>query len=277
MKIIPNIPGFAKLLYCLRYFNPYKKAIEAAKAAGDDEEERRQILAATSSFGPMIMKMFNCRLTVEGLDNLPEKGPVVLVGNHQGYADIAAYFAAFRKFQFAFVAKEELARIPFYGPWMARIRSVFIPRGEAKASLEAIREGVALLERGFSLVIFPEGTRSQSSEPGPFMKGAFKLATRAKVPIVPVSLDGTYNMFEATGVIQPADIRMIVHEPIPTAGLSRQEEKELPERVEKIVTDGVRLLAGKAAGEDAAEQNAETDNSNDKEEKENSNDKEETL
>lgn len=243
MKIIPNIPGFAKLLYCLKYFNPYKKKIAAAKAAGDWEEEQRQILAATSSFGSMIMKMFGCQLTVEGLDNLPEKGPVVLVGNHQGYADIAAYFAAFRKFQFGFIAKEELGRIPFYGPWMERIRSVFIRRSDPRASLETIREGVSLLEKGFSLVIFPEGTRSQSSEPGPFMKGAFKLATRAKVPIVPVSLDGTYNMFETTGVIRPADIRIIVHEPIPTAALSREELKQLPERVEKIVTDGVRKLA----------------------------------
>ncbi|MBQ9014865.1 MAG: 1-acyl-sn-glycerol-3-phosphate acyltransferase [Firmicutes bacterium] len=243
MKIFPNIPGFAKLVYCLKYFNPYRKKIEAAKAAGDFEEERAQILAATSSWGPMIMDMFGSEVLVEGLENLPEKGPVVLVGNHQGYADIAAYFAAFKKFQFAFVAKRELAQIPLYGKWMPRIRSVFIERDDPRASLEAIKEGVALIEQGFSLVIFPEGTRSKGPVPGPFMKGSLKLATKPGVPIVPVSMNGTYKMYEQIGVIRPATIRIIVHEPIPTAGLSRQEEKALNERVEQIVKDGVRQLA----------------------------------
>lgn len=243
MKIIPNIPAFAKLVYCLKYFNKYKKKIEAAKAAGDAAEERAQILAATSSWGPMIMDMFGSQVIVEGLEKLPEEGPVVLVGNHQGYADIAAYFAAFRKFQFAFVAKRELAKIPLYGKWMPRIRSVFIERDDPRASLEAIKRGVELIEQGFSLVIFPEGTRSKGPVPGPFMKGSIKLATKPGVPIVPISMNGTYKMYEQTGIIRPATIRIIVHDPIPTAGLSRQEEKALNDRVEQIVKDGIRELA----------------------------------
>lgn len=243
MKILPNIPGFAKLVYCLKYFNKYKKGIEAAKAGGNLEKERELILAATSTWGPMIMDMFGSTVEVEGLDNLPEKGPVVIVGNHQGYADIAAYFAAFQKFQFAFVAKKELAQIPLYGKWMPRIRSVFIERDDPRASLEAIKRGVELIEQGFSLVIYPEGTRSKGPVCGPFMKGSLKLATKPGVPIVPVSMHGTYKMFEQTGVLSPAKIRIIVHEPIPTEGLSRQEEKELNDRVEKIVVDGVRRLA----------------------------------
>ena len=243
MKIIPNIPGFAKLVYCLKYFNKYKKKIEAAKTSGDAEEERRYILEATSTWGPMIMDMFGSTLEVTGLDNLPESGPCVIVGNHQGYADIAAYFAAFRKFQFGFVAKRELAKIPLYGKWMPRIRSVFIERDDPRASLEAIKQGVELLEQGFSLVIYPEGTRSRGPDCGPFMKGALKLATRPGVPIVPVSMHGTYKMYEQTGVLSPANIRIIVHEPIPTAGMSRAEERELGDRVEQIVTGGVRQLA----------------------------------
>ena len=231
MKILPNITGFAKLVYCLKYFRPYKKKIEAAKAAGDDVEERRQILGATSTWGPMMLEMFGCSLNVEGEENLPKEGPVVLVGNHQGYADIAACFAAFTNFQFGFVAKEELARIPLYGSWMPRIRSVFIKRDDPRASLNTIKEGIELLKRGYSLVIFPEGTRAKCSTPGPFMKGSLKLATKAGVPIVPFS------------IVSPAVINMIIHEPIPTAGISREEERQLSDRVEKIVTDGVRRLA----------------------------------
>ena len=75
------------------------------------------------------------------------------------------------------------------------------------------------------------------------MKGSLKLATKPGVPIVPVSMHGTYKMYEQTGVIRPATIRIIVHEPIETKGLSRQEERELNDRVEKIVKDGIRELA----------------------------------
>ena len=75
------------------------------------------------------------------------------------------------------------------------------------------------------------------------MKGSIKLATKPGVPIVPVSMNGTYKMFEETGIISPTLIRIIVHEPIPTKGISRQEEKELNDRVEKIVVEGVQKLA----------------------------------
>ena len=231
MKIIPNIPAAAKLVYCLRYFNKYKKQIDAAKASGDTEKERELILAATSTWGPMVIDMFGSELIVEGLENLPEQGPVVIVGNHQGYADIVAYFAAFQKFQFGFVAKKELGKIPLYGEWMPRVRSVFIERNDPRASLEAIKRGVELIEQGFSLVIYPEGTRSKGPECGPFMKGSLKLATKPGVPIVPVSMHGTYKMYEQTGVMRGARIRIIVHEPIPTAGMSRKEEKDLNEHI----------------------------------------------
>lgn len=84
MKIVANIPSFIKLIHCLKYLNKHKKDIEAAKAAGDLEKEREHILSATSLWGPMVFKMFNSKVNVEGLENLPDEGPVVFVGNHQG-------------------------------------------------------------------------------------------------------------------------------------------------------------------------------------------------
>lgn len=242
MKIFANIPGAFKLVNCLKYLKPNKREIEAARAAGDFEREREYILKSTSSWGPMVMEMFGSTVNVRGLENLPDKGPVVIVGNHQGYADIFAYFAAFKKFQFAFVAKEDLAKIPFYGKWIGDIRSVFIRRNEPRAALKAISEGIEYIEQGFSLVIFPEGTRSKGPVPGPFQKGALKLATKPGVPIVPISLNGSYKMFEEEGYLKGARIDIIVHEPIETKNLSRQEEKTLAEKVEKIIKDGIKEL-----------------------------------
>ncbi len=242
MNIIANIPGGIKLLSCLKHLRPNRKNIEAARAAGDFEEERKWILKSTSEWGTHVMQLFGSTLTVYGEENLPEHGPVVFVGNHQGYADIFSYFAAFKKFQFAFVAKKDLGDLPFYGKWIARIRSVFIERDDPRASLEAINRGIEYIKDGFSLVIFPEGTRSKGPDPGEFQKGALKLATKPGVPIIPVSLNGSYKMFEEQGHLTGAHIDIIVHEPIPTAGLSRKEEKALPDIVEKIIVDGVRKL-----------------------------------
>ena len=242
MKILANIPGFAKLIHCLKFLRANKREIEDAKAKGDVEREREYILKSTATWGDKLMEIFGSKLNIRGLENLPDKGPVVLVGNHQGYADIFAYCAAFKNFQFGFVAKENLAKIPLYGEWIRRIRSVFIERDDPRASLEAINRGIKYIEHGFSLVIFPEGTRSKGPVPGPFHKGSLKLATKPGVPIVPVSLNGSYKMFEEEGRLKGAEIDILVHEPIETANMSRQEEKELTEKVEKIIVDGLKEL-----------------------------------
>lgn len=242
MKIFANIPGVLKMIKCLKYVRANKSEIEAARAAGDFETEREYILKSTSSWGEMVLNMFGSTLNVHGIENLPDKGPVVLVGNHQGYADIFAYCAAFKKFQFAFIAKEDLAKIPLYGKWMEKIRSVFIKRNDPRAALKAINEGIEYIKKGFSLVIFPEGTRSRGPVPGRFQKGSLKLATKPGVPIVPISLNGSYKMFEEEGYLKGATIDIIVHEPIETMGISRQEEKVLMEKVEKIIKDGVKEL-----------------------------------
>ena len=77
---------------------------------------------------------------------------------------------------------------------------------------------------------------------GPFMRGAIKLATKPGVPIIPVSINGTYRMYETTGVVTGTRIDVIVHEPIETVGLSRQEEKFLIDKVEEIIRNGVNQL-----------------------------------
>lgn len=242
MKILQNIPGGFKLYSTLRHLTQYKKAIDTAKAAGDYETERENILKAATIWSHNVFEMFGSTLTVSGKENLPEKGPVVYIGNHQGYADIIAYCAALDSIQFGFVAKDDLGKIPLYGKWIQRIRSVLIERGDARASMKAIDEGIDFIGKGFSLMIFPEGTRSKGPEVGEFKRGAFKLATKPGVPIVPVSLNGSYKMFEETGILKGAKIDVIVHPAMETKGLSRSEEKALVTEVEKIVRDGVKQL-----------------------------------
>lgn len=239
MKLIPNIPGAIKLYTTLKHLNRFKREIEDAKAKGDYERERIYIQKAENTWANNVMKIFGSDLTVHGQENIPEKGPVVFIGNHQGYADIIAYFAALSSIPFGFVAKDNLGKIPAYGKWILRTRGVFIHRNDSRASLKAIDEGIELIKKGFSMMIFPEGTRSKGGEMGEFKRGAFKLATKPGVPIIPVSINGSHKMFEETGVFKGAKIDVIVHPAIETKGLSKPEEKQLTAKVEKIVKDGV--------------------------------------
>ena len=100
---------------------------------------------------------------VYGEENIPSEGPVCYVSNHQGYCDIPCYFTALRKIQFGFVAKDDLEKVPKYGDWIKRVRSSMIKRGDPRASLKAILEGIEYIEQGFSMLIFPEGTRAMCS------------------------------------------------------------------------------------------------------------------
>lgn len=237
MKILGNIVPGVKIINALKWFSRNSKEIFDAREKEDYERERKYILNATSSWGKNLCKALGVEIEVEGKENLPQQGPVVYISNHQGYADIPVLCAVLDTIQFGFVAKEELGKIPLYGKAIGDIRSVFMNRDDSRESVKAIFAGIDLIKKGFSLCIFPEGTRSKGGNIAEFHKGSFKLATKPKVPIVPVSIDGTYKVFEETGVISPAKVKVVIHPAIPTADLDKEEEKALPEKVEKIVAE----------------------------------------
>lgn len=249
MKIFANISPVVKILGTLGPQKQNIKDIRVARESGDQEAERAAILHATSSWGRDIMNRLGANIHIYGEENIPKHGPVVMMGNHQGYADIFTYFAVFNKYQFAFVAKEELGGLPFFGKFITETRSVFINRDSARGQLNAINDGIKLIEQGYSLVIFPEGTRSKGGAPRSFSRGSMKLATKPGVPIIPVSIEGTYKMLERDGYFHGDDVYIKIHEPIDTKGIDRKSEKELAKYVEKIVMDGVedlkRIEAGK--------------------------------
>ena len=223
------------MYFNLRHLRPYHFHIKKYRDIDDYERERKQILNSTLAWGDHIMKKFKIDLKVTGLENIPE-GPVLFVSNHQGYADIPVYCAAIREKQVGFVAKNTLGQIPVFGEWIRDIRSVFIERDDARSSLKTMEEGAELLRKGFSLVIYPEGTRSKGSAPGEFKKGALRLGIKAEVPIVPVTLNGTYHLYEELGYPKVgAIVQFHVHPAIETKGLSKAEANALPDKVEEII------------------------------------------
>ncbi len=245
MNIIKNIPGAVKIYANLKHLNKFKSNIKAARKSGDRENERKNILLATSTWGTLLSKSAGMNINVYGRENLPINGPVLYISNHQGYADIVALCSVLDTVQFGFIAKNDLAKVPLYGKWIDMIRSVMINRENPRDAFKAITKGINLIKDGYSMLIFPEGTRSKGGEIGEFKPGATKLATKPKVPIVPITLDGTWKIFEEKGYLTPGDVNILIHPPISTKDLTPDEEKDLSEKVRDIIKQGLITLKSK--------------------------------
>lgn len=186
-----------------------------------------------SNWSTNTIKIVGMKIEVIGRENIPKEA-CLFVANHQSYFDIPALIYAIDK-PIGFVAKKELEKIPVYKEWMLDIKSLFIDRGNAREAIKTINEGVQYLKEGYSMAIFPEGTRSRSKHMGEFKKGSLKLATKSKVPIIPISIDGTYKAFEERGSLRRASVRIIIHKPIYTKDLTREEENTLSDDLRNLI------------------------------------------
>eukprot|EP00741_Cyanophora_paradoxa_P011223 tig00020554_g10843.t1 len=155
------------------------------------------------------------RTEVIGRERLPkpEQG-CVFVANHLSYLDTFAAFALNRPFKF--ISKAEIFLVPFVGWSMVMAGMIGVKRGDRRSQMDCLRRSMDLLRGGASLFIFPEGTRSKDGRMLRFQRGAFSMAVKAKVPVVPLTILGTADMMpvgkEAT--LRPGKPRIVVHEPI---------------------------------------------------------------
>ena len=138
---------------------------------------------------------FTWRRKIEGLENVDKKKPYVIVINHNSMVDIISLY--FVPLNFRWVSKQEVFRIPYIGPMLLMHGDIAIQRGRATESMrKVINDGKMWLDRGVSVAIFPEGTRSKTGEIERFKGGAFALAKEAGVEILPVVMDGTTKIFK---------------------------------------------------------------------------------
>jgi 1-acyl-sn-glycerol-3-phosphate acyltransferase len=192
----------------------------------------------TRAWARQMVALAGGRVEVRGLENLPARGGVLFVANHQGAFDIPLLIGFLPGLK-GFVSKKENFRLPIVSTWMRLLGCVVIDRGDLRQSARAIARGVARLKAGRSLVIFPEGTRSQSGSIHSFKEGSFKLATRSGAMIVPLTIDGSHLLFEARGHrITPGLIRLHVHPPI-AAGERSAAKAGLTERVQAIIASAL--------------------------------------
>ena len=179
-----------------------------------------------------------CPAEVEviGAEKLPQDQAVVFIANHQSNMDIPVLLGFIDK-PMTFVAKIELKKIPLLYDWMSMLQCTFMDRKSPRASVQAMHDAVEGLKKGYSQMIFPEGTRSRGGPHHEFKAGSFKLAFMAKAIIVPVTIDGTWHLLEEYGVMKSGKVKITIHDPIPTENMTKEEMHALPPKVEKICCD----------------------------------------
>ena len=183
-----------------------------------------------------ILWVAGAELTADGLENLPEDQAVLFVGNHQSYFDILAT-CIFIKRGVGYVAKKEMIKIPFLNLWMKGINCLFLDRDNIKEGLKTILKGVEELKKGNSMFIFPEGTRNSGKALLPFKEGSTKMAEKAKVPIIPVAITGTADLFENNHALKvtPAKVHVSFGKPVIASELPKEERKFLGAYLQKQI------------------------------------------
>lgn len=187
-----------------------------------------------------ILKITKTDFQIYGEENIPDE-PCVFVANHQAIFDVFALLASMNQVT-GFIAKKELSKLPLIPTWVRAIGTVFIDRSNAREGMKAINQGIENIKKGYSMVIFPEGTRSLNSAMGTMKKGSLKMAIKSEAPIVPVTIDGTYKVLEVGKKVSGHTIKIMFHKPIETAGLSKEDQKNLTEQVQAIVEEGLKKL-----------------------------------
>jgi 1-acyl-sn-glycerol-3-phosphate acyltransferase len=188
------------------------------------------------------------RLEVEGGDNIDPKRSYVVVANHLSALDIMACLLAV-PLPIRFLAKKELFRVPVLAQGMRLVGIIEVDR-EARGAIhsEVNRQSRDLIEKGRSLIIYAEGTRPRNGVMKPFKKGAFTMAIRAGLPVLPLSIHGSYEAWPpAKPIVRGGLIRVVIDKPVETDGLTSADTGDLRDQVREIIGGRVEEMGGAVA------------------------------
>ena len=189
----------------------------------------------------LALGLAGIRYRVRGREHIPENRAVVLCSNHESNVDPPVLFQALHK-RLHVLFKAELTKIPVLGKVMVAGGFVPVERDRREASMASIDRAAASIRSGNSFLIFPEGTRSRTSELLPFKKGGFIMAIKAKAPIVPVAVSGGRSaMQKGSWFVRPVMVDVRIGEPVETSGFALDDRDALieivRERIERLRED----------------------------------------
>ena len=186
----------------------------------------------------LALGLSGIRYRVRGREHIPKNRAVVFCSNHESNVDPPVLFQALHK-RLHVLFKAELTKLPILGAVMVAGGFVPVERDRREASMASIDRAAGSIRSGNSFLIFPEGTRSRTSELLPFKKGGFIMAIKAKAPIVPVAVSGGRSaMQKGSWFVRPVMVDVRIGEPVETSGYSLDDRDALievvRERIERL-------------------------------------------
>lgn len=183
----------------------------------------------------MILFFSGTRTLMEGGENIPDE-PALFVANHRSYYDTFIIYKSMNR-PTGFVAKKELKKVPLLWQWIELMGSVFLDRQDIKEALKTILKAIDTVKKGYSMVIFPEGTRKKTEMdiPAQFKEGSLQIAKKAHCLVVPIAISNTENCFEThIPWVKKTTVRIIFLKPFYL--------DEIPEDKKKFPAGFVRSL-----------------------------------
>jgi len=222
-SMIMTILAFAYVIVTMLLVFPLGMIAMVFYFLGLRSQMRQFICVVGNVWGQLVIKVIGCKVTVTGRENIPKKGGVCFVANHTGYFDIVLMLAYCSR-PVGFVAKKELIFVPLLNCWIYMVGGLFIDRKDIRKALRTINKGVQRIKAGGAMIIFPEGHRSKGGLL-PFHPGSLKLATMAEAPIVPVAMEGSYDVFERNLRVCKVPLKVTFCDPIDTGALPPSDRK----------------------------------------------------
>lgn len=185
-----------------------------------------------------IVKIAGTELTVIGLENVPEDEPVLYVGNHRSFFDIVISMIYVKRVT-GYISKKENKKVPFLAQWMINLNCLFLDRNDIKQGLNTILKAIELVKDGYSMCIFPEGTRNKEEGPFlPFHEGSFKIAQKSGCKVQPFVFNNTAEIFENHfPKLKKTKVVLEYLPPIDLKEMDREEQKHIGATVQAIMQE----------------------------------------
>lgn len=192
-------------------------------------------------WGRWIVGAAGLKVTSTGAEHLDPEGRYVLVANHYSYLDIPCLMASIDQ-PLRFMAKKSLFQVPLFGWGMKAAGFIPIDRKNRKSAVESFDLAARRIRKGNSIVVFPEGGRTSTRELRPFQRGAFLLAVRAQLPVVPVAIDGTWDALKVGQYgIHPGSVTVRIGEPLTSTQGGIRAKEQLTNQARSAVRRMLRL------------------------------------
>jgi 1-acyl-sn-glycerol-3-phosphate acyltransferase len=185
-----------------------------------------------------LMGVAGIKVVVTGKEKLDPKKRYVFISNHQSGLDIPILYIGLSE-KISFIAKKELFMIPVFGWGLYFVGHIWIDRGNARKAHRSIENAVKRLKKdNVSLILFPEGTRSKDGKVAPFKQGAFALAQKAGVSVVPVAITGALGLLPKHSVfVNPGEVHLKIGDPVEIK--TDMTKSEMAEKFHQIIKDAV--------------------------------------